>query len=234
MMKINNLINLADTLDEQGLEKEASIIDDFLKTAVKTPMHKCGIKEESVEMHKRLLEGYQKASDFYDKEYKKVVKSSNEVDSPNMGKLREILRGKAHNCNAVCLHEMYFADVVDSKPYPLERSEKAQEALKALYEGGSKAFERELLRAALTARNGWVMLNYCTTDGKLYLDICDLHEIGIIATSIPVLVLDMWEHAYINDFGLDKEAYVNWFLSRLDWRNIVKRIQNCQRMRVNV
>lgn len=231
-MKINTLINLADILDEKGLEKEAGIIDEFLKTAApKTPLHKCGLKEESISFHRELLEGYKKALDFYQKEYNKIMKSSNEVDSPNMGKLRETLRNKVHNCNSVCLHEMYFADVVDSNPFPLERSETAQELLKDLYEGGGKQFLRELSRAALTTRNGWVLLNFCTQEKKLYLDICDLHEIGTSISSVPVLALDMWEHAYINDFGIDKEAYVNWFIERIDWRNVVKRIKNLQRIR---
>lgn len=232
MMKINNLISLADSLDERGLEKEASIIDEFLKTAApKTPTHKCGLKEESVELHKGLLEGYEKALEFCHKEYQKVMKSSNEVDSPNMGKLRNILRNKTHNCNAVCLHQMYFEDVIDNKPYGLDRSEAAQGLLKDLYEGGAKQMEREMRRAALTARNGWVLLSFCTKEKRLYLDICDLHEIGISTSAIPVLALDMWEHAYVGDFGSDKEAYIDWFFSRIDWRNIVKRIKNLQRMK---
>lgn len=231
-MKINKLINLADSLDEKGLEKEAGVIDEFLKTAApRVPKHKCGLKQESIDFHMELLEGYKKASDHYSKQYKKFMKSSNGVESPNMGDLREIMRGSAHNCNAVCLHEMYFDDVVDCKPYALERSERAVGLFKELYEGGHRQFLLELPRVALTSRNGWVLLNYCTTDGKLYLDVCDLHEIGTIATSIPVLALDMWEHAYINDFGMDKEAYINWFLDRVDWRKVVKRIKNCQRLR---
>jgi Fe-Mn family superoxide dismutase len=49
--------------------------------------------------------------------------------------------------------------------------------------------------------------------------------------SIPILALDMWEHAYYSDFGLDKGAYVDWYLSHLDWRNPRKRIKNILRMK---
>jgi superoxide dismutase len=45
------------------------------------------------------------------------------------------------------------------------------------------------------------------------------------------MVLDMWEHAYYADFGLDKEKYVEWFLSRVDWRNPTKRIKALQRVK---
>lgn len=231
-MKINNLINLADELDQKGLEKEAEVIDNFLKTAApKIPMHKCGLKQESVDFHQELLENYKKASDYYCKQYTKVMKSANEKDSPNMGALRDIMRNKVHNCNAICLHEMYFEDVVDCKPYDLDRSDAAKSLFKEYYDGGHRAFLQELPRAAKVARNGWVILNWCTTEKKMYLDICDLHEVGVSATSIPVLCLDMWEHAYVNDFGLDKDAYVEWFLSRIDWRNFVKRVKNCCRMK---
>jgi len=231
-MKINNLINLADTLDEKGLEKEAAVIDNFLKTAApKIPMHKCGLKQESVDIHQELLEGYRKASAYYGKEFKKAMKSANDKESPNMGVLRDIMRNKVHNCNAVSLHEMYLDDLIDCKPYGLDRCKAAVDLLKEHYDGGHRALLQELPRVAKVSRNGWVLLNWCTDEKKMYLDVCDLHEIGVSATSIPVLALDMWEHAYVNDFGMDKEAYVEWFFSRLDWRKFVKRVKNCNRMK---
>jgi len=66
---------------------------------------------------------------------------------------------------------------------------------------------------------------------QLYLDVVDLHDQHVIACSLPVLALDMWEHAYYADFGLDKEAYVDWFLSRIDWRNVRNRVKNFQRIK---
>jgi len=229
-MKINTLINLADSLDEKGLQKEAATIDSFLKTSAKIPLHKCGLKEETIENHQELLESYEKAFSHYEKEYKKTMKSLNEKDSPNYGALRDILKNKTHNSNAIHLHNMYFEDIL-GKTYELSRSEAATSLLKAQYGPGPSQLPKDLLRAAKTSRNGWAVLNFNLKDKKLYLDIIDLHDISVSTNSIPVLAVDLWEHAYTNDFGLDKEAYVNWFFSRLDWRIIAKRIKNLNRLK---
>lgn len=223
-MKINNLINLADQLDESGLTKEAAIIDEFIKSAASNDTHQSGLKLESVQFHQKLFDGYKKASDHYSKEYKKAM-AEKDVDSPNMGSLREILSNKNHNWNGVHFHEMYFDDVINSTPCSLSECKEAQQLLKDLYEGGPKQLIKEMSRVMLTPRNGWVILSFCTKEQKLFLDICDLHDLHVSACSIPVLVLDMWEHAYINDFGTDKESYFKWYLSRLDWNNFAKRTE---------
>ena len=65
----------------------------------------------------------------------------------------------------------------------------------------------------------------------IYIDVIDLHEIGVPIFSIPIAALDMWEHAYFADFGLDKEAYVEWWLSKMDWRNPDKRLKNLVKLK---
>lgn len=230
-MNIHSLIKLADDLDRMGLEHEASKIDSFLKEASPMgPMHSSGIKEASVEFHKKLLEGYEKAMEYYDEEYKKVMKESDSEDSPNMGDLREILRNQAHNCNAVCLHTMYFEDITDSEGCSMDECEEINKQVEELFDGNCQDLLKELRRAALTSRNGWTMLSFCTVKERLYIDICDLHEIGVSVTSVPVFVIDMWEHAYVNDFGTDKEAYLDWVFSIANWENVSKRIERFKKL----
>lgn len=229
MSDLNKYLEIADILDQHGHENHADFITLALKKEAKKGYHKCGLREETVNQHMTLLEGYREARDHYDEQYKKAIRKKGK-DSPNMGALREILRNCAHNCNAVFLHEMYMADVVDCRPYSLDKDSTTRDLLK-LYDGGHKSLVEDLKRIAKLPRNGWVLLNFCTLEKKLYLDIIDLHEIGPVVSSVPVMALDMWEHAYYHDFGLDKDAYVEWFLSRMDWRNVRKRIKNLQRLK---
>jgi superoxide dismutase, Fe-Mn family len=234
MKDIIELINIADTLDQNGLSKEADLLDNHIQSLTKVAKkdtHKCGLKESTVEQHQTLLDNYKKAMEYFEKEYKKTMRSNNEVDSPNMGALREITNNYSHNCNGVRLHEMYFQDVILSRPTPLERLPQLQDILDQLYDGGKKSFLSELKRMCKVPRNGWVLLNFCTVTKKLYLDAIDLHDEHVIAVAVPVMALDMWEHAYYADFGLDKDAYLDWFLSRMDWRNVGKRIRNLQRIK---
>jgi superoxide dismutase, Fe-Mn family len=231
--EISKLVEISDKLDEIGLSKEADFVDQHIigltKTA-KAGYHKCGLKEETVEQHNKLLAGYIKASDHLKKEYKKIIQSSNEIDSPNYGALRDIMQNYAHNINAINFHEMYFEDTMKNNPYSIEKDNQMKAILKELDCDYSK-FEKEIKRLAEVSRNGWVLLSYCTITKKLHFNVIDLHDQHLVAMSIPILALDMWEHAYYSDFGLDKSAYVDWYLSRLDWRNPRKRIKNILRMK---
>jgi len=232
MSKIDKLLKIADKIDEKGLPLEADAIwevtQEIVKEAAKD-MHPCGLKNSTVDDHKELFEGYKKAKDYYESEYRKAIRSRNEVESPNMGKLRDITSNYPHNCNAVRFHQMYFDDVVDCKPCSLDKDSEMAQLVKSMYDGGQLI--EEMKRVAKVTRNGWVVLNYCTMTKLLYLDIVDLHDQHVIACALPILVLDMWEHAYIADFGTDKEAYVDWFIDRIDWRNPRKRLKNFMRIK---
>lgn len=231
MNEKTNFIKIADILDKNGHSDLADFVDLQIQKTAKKGYHKCGLKEETVNNHVQLFDGYKKASEHFQKKQARAFKGKDKNDSPNMGELREITRGIAHNSNAVFLHDMYIQDVYECKPYSLEKSQQMQDFIKELYGSSVRSFKEDLERIAKIPRNGWVLLNFCLIEKKLYLDVIDLHEIGVQAHSTPVMCLDMWEHAYICDFGLDKEAYVQWFLSRMDWRNVAKRIKNYQRLR---
>lgn len=234
MQDISELLKISDILDKSGFEKEADTIDSHIHSIskfAKKDLHKNGLLQSTVDQHQELFDNYKKAKEHFEKEYRKAMKSSNEVDSPNMGLLREITGSYAHNCNGFRLHEIYFQDVINSKPFSLTKSEAIQEVISSNYDGGIKSLLSELPRMAKVPRNGWVLLNFCTITKKLYLDAIDLHDQNVIAVSVPVMVLDMWEHAYYADFGTKKEEYVKWFLSRMDWRNVYKRIRNLQRIK---
>lgn len=218
-------------IDEQGMSSEVDILDTYMRKTAKVEMHKSGVQQSTVNAHHELAEMYQKALESLTKEKKKTLLSSNEKDTPAYGKLREVQRGTSNAENAVFLHEMYFEDVYDSRPTPMEKAKFLSGNLGDLYIRSAKDFTKDLTRAAKLTRNGWVLVNYCIKTKMIYIDVIDLHEIGVPIFSVPIAALDMWEHAYFADFGLDKEAYVEWWLSRMDWRNPDKRLKNLTRLK---
>lgn len=231
MSKIDKLIALADFVDRHGRQDDANLIDDLITKEAKKGYHKCGLKEETVHNHEQLFENYKKAHSSFQKKYKRLFNGTDNKDSPNIGELREIVKGVSHNGNAEFLHEMYIEDAYNSKGYDTSKNAGLKKIMKDTYSGNFKNFSDDIKRMAKVSRNGWVLLSFCFITKQLYLDVIDLHELGTPAHSVPVLALDMWEHAYITDFGLDKDAYVDWFLQRIDWRKVVKRIKNFQRVR---
>jgi superoxide dismutase, Fe-Mn family len=228
--RLNKLIKLADFIDRAGNVEAANFLDEEITKEAKAGYHKCGLKQAAIDSHTKLYENYKKANDSFQKKHKRLFNGTDNQDSPNMGELREISSGLSHNGNAEFLHKMYFEDIYESSPYPMDKNSGILSIVKDAYDGKIKELEKDIKRMANIPRNGWVTLSYCFDTKKIYLNSFDLHEIGTPVYSMPVLALDMWEHAYFVDFGLDKEAYVDWFLKRIDWRKVSKRIKNYQKV----
>ena len=110
--------------------------------------------------------------------------------------------------NSTLLHELYFASMGgDGQP-----TKGMAEVLARDF--GSLARWRAEFRAmgyALGGGSGWVLLNYIPRDGRLINQYAAEHS-QAVASGVPILALDMFEHAYHMDFGANAKAYVETFL----------------------
>src|SRR5450631_1062236 len=70
---------------------------------------------------------------------------------------------------------------------------------------------------ALGGGSGWVLLTWIPRDGRLINQYATEHS-QAIAGGIPILALDMYEHAYHIDFGTNARAYINAFIKNIDWK----------------
>jgi len=120
--------------------------------------------------------------------------------------------------NSTLLHELYFASLGgDGKSTPMA------EALARDF--GSANRWRDDFAAmgnALAGGSGWVLLTYVPRDGRLVNQYASDHT-QAIAGGIPILALDMYEHAYHIDFGANAKAYVDAFLRNVDWAGVQAR-----------
>jgi len=73
------------------------------------------------------------------------------------------------------------------------------------------------------AARGWVILAYDFNDGKLHNYLADWHGQGGIWGAAPILVLDVYEHAYFIDYGSDRKSYIEDFFANLNWEAVNKR-----------
>jgi Fe-Mn family superoxide dismutase len=69
---------------------------------------------------------------------------------------------------------------------------------------------------ALAGGSGWVLLVYLPRDRRLINQYASEHT-PAIAGGIPILALDMYDHAYHIDFGANARAYINAFIKNIDW-----------------
>jgi len=78
---------------------------------------------------------------------------------------------------------------------------------------------------ALAGGSGWVLLVYVPRDRRLVNQYASEHS-QAVAGAIPVLALDMYEHAYHIDFGADARTYVYAFMRNVDWKAVQARYED--------
>jgi len=129
--------------------------------------------------------------------------------------------------NSTLLHELYFASLGgDGKP-----TETLTEALTRDF-GTVDRWRNEFMAMAngLAGGSGWVLLTYVPRDRRLINQYAADHG-QAVAGAIPVLALDMYEHAYHIDFGANAKAYVDAFMRNIDWNAVQGRYEDATEVR---
>jgi Fe-Mn family superoxide dismutase len=125
--------------------------------------------------------------------------------------------------NSVLLHELYFAglggDGVTMAPA-------MQLALQANF-GSFERWREEFVACAkaLGGGSGWMLLVFQPREGTLVNQWASDHT-HAVAGGVPLLALDMYEHAYHLDHGAAAGAYVDAFMGNIDWDGVYERYQS--------
>ena len=172
-----------------------------------------GISEKTLAIHHdKLYAGYvAKKNEISEKLH--ALSHGGDVSSANQSysELRALKDGETFAVNGVYLHEWYF-DVLGGQG---EASGALVEALAAAY-GSFENFVAYFSACGMAAR-GWVVLCWDMHDQALKVYTADSHNQGGVWGCLPVLVLDVYEHAYFIDFGSDRKAYIAQWWKNLDW-----------------
>lgn len=127
--------------------------------------------------------------------------------------------------NSKSLHEAYFANLGgDGK-----RAGAIEAALAAAYAGSPRWEEHMRLTAmGLGGGSGWAILAYELDTGALRTFSASSHGESL-GTSLPLLVLDMYEHAYQMDYGAAAARYVDAFFANVSWAEVDRRFERARR-----
>ena len=108
---------------------------------------------------------------------------------------------------------------------PPAKPPEAKEGVKAAIEKRFGSMERwaEDFKGCCTAAAGWGILARDAVNGRLYNVISDQHENGVIWLGQPLVVCDVYEHAFYVDYQNRKADYVGKFVQFLDWDEINRR-----------
>ncbi|HIH15055.1 MAG TPA: superoxide dismutase [Nanoarchaeota archaeon] len=133
----------------------------------------------------------------------------------------ELKRRFGWEWNGMRMHELYFGNMKKSGQSMSEGElKKSLTHLFGSFENWEKAF-----KAVGTMRGiGWVVLAYDPEGKKLFNLWINEHDVGHLAGTIPLLIMDVFEHAYMVDYGLKKVDYIETFFRNIDWPLVEKRL----------
>lgn len=134
-------------------------------------------------------------------------------------------REELHRTGSVVLHDHYFANLGgDGKP-----AGAVLDAIKLAF-GSAESWEAEFRRtgASLAGGSGWTMLSYNLHTGELH-NYWAWDHMHNAPTGLPILVLDMYEHAYHMDYGAAAARYIDAFMQNVQWEEVNRRYVAAQR-----
>lgn len=160
----------------------------------------------------------------HDTHYAAYVKGRNAVEK-KLAEMREkgdftdirgVKRNESHNASGQILHELYHA--VLGGDGEVDPDSAVHHRIVEDF-GDFETWEREF-RAVATAARGWAITCWDPSDGRLHVYLVDGHDDGAVWGAVPIVPLDVWEHAYYYDQGPNRAAYVETFLANLNWKAI--------------
>ena len=133
----------------------------------------------------------------------------------------ELKRRLGWEFNGMRLHELYFENLGGKEP--LEASSKLGRRIAEQY-GDVETWERDFRATAAMRGIGWVVLYEDRTNGRLINFWVNEHDVSHPAGCAPLLVLDVFEHAFMIDYGLKRADYIEAFFKNVDWAAVGSRL----------
>jgi Fe-Mn family superoxide dismutase len=178
-----------------------------------------GLSPKQIEPHLKLYAGYVTKTN-------EIQTALNTVDittpPPNATyhPLRELLMEQSYALNGVVYHELYFGNLGGAGGEPTGQLRNAIDA-----RWGNVGKFMDFFKASGKCMRGWVIVGWNQRDGALHTYGLDLHNMWVPANVIPIVVLDVYEHAYMIDYGINRAAYLDAFMKNVDWNACNARLE---------
>jgi len=134
----------------------------------------------------------------------------------------ELKRRMGFEFNGMRLHEYYFENLGGKGV--LDKSGKLAKKLSDAF-GSYDTWEQDFEATAAMRGIGWAILYQDNVTRRLINQWINEHEVGHPAGCIPVLVMDVFEHAFITDYGLKRADYIKAFFNNINWGMVESRLQ---------
>lgn len=195
-----------------GAEYEAKNFDKLIGN---TP----GLSDDLLKMHFKLYQGYVANTNKLLKLIKELDDKGN-IKGPEYAGLKRMF---GWEFDGMRLHEYYFENMGSQTPI---------DPKSALYQqivndfGSYDKWKDDFIATGLIRGIGWAVLYIDPAQKRLMNTWINEHDLGHLAGAKPLLIMDVFEHAYITEYKLDRAAYIDAFFKNIDWNVVAQRYAN--------
>jgi Fe-Mn family superoxide dismutase len=181
-----------------------------------------GISDQTLEMHFKLYEGYVTNTNTLNEKVAELIKSG-ELDPSKMATFSELKRRYGFEYNGMVLHEYYFDNMQKQGAGDADKSSAFAKAAEQSF-GSYDVWKADFVSVGKMRGVGWA-ITYQDDQGNLSNHWITLHEEGNVAGYKPILVMDVWEHAFLLDYKpAERPKYIEAFFSNINWDKVNSRL----------
>jgi Fe-Mn family superoxide dismutase len=143
-------------------------------------------------------------------------------DKAGTPEFAELKRRLGWEFNGMRLHEYYFENLGEKAS--LEKNGRLAKKLTEDF-GSYEAWEKDFKATGAMRGIGWVVLYQDITNGKLLNFWINEHDVAHPAGCNPILIMDVFEHAFMLDYGLKRADYIGAFFKNINWSVVEVRLK---------
>jgi Fe-Mn family superoxide dismutase len=139
----------------------------------------------------------------------------------NSPEYNELKRRMGWEWNGMKMHELYFSNMSKEKTTTTKDSKFEIDFVKSF--GTYEKWVEDFKATGMIRGIGWVLLVQDKTNGNLINLWVGEHDEGQLGDQKVLLVMDVWEHAYMTDYGIKRADYINAFVECINWNEVERR-----------
>ena len=183
-----------------------------------------GISDRTLEMHFKLYEGYVKETNKLTDKISAFLRDG-KVDQEEVPAYSELTRRLGFEYNGMVLHEYYFGNMTRDGSGDPQKNSTFFRAAEASF-GSYDIWKADFVGIGKMRGVGWAICYENPANGRLSNHWITLHETGNVAGFNPILVMDVWEHAFLLDYKpAERPKYIEAFFSNIAWNVCGERLK---------
>ena len=182
-----------------------------------------GISDETLAMHFKLYEGYVTNTNSLNERIADLI-GGGELDATKTAAYSEMKRRFGFEYNGMVLHEYYFGNMQRHGTGDPSTGDAFVNAAEKSF-GSYDVWKADFVSTGKMRGVGWAATYQDPATGEISNHWIDLHETGNVAGFRPILIMDVWEHAFIKDYApADRPKYIEAFFANINWSTVNSRL----------